>query len=74
LVVELKETESIRDLDSDSENNKRIKIIDAQPTVIFVTKKFQLEEPKDPEEGDCLFHSQMWVKGTPLHFIADSES
>jgi hypothetical protein len=32
----------------------------------------QLEEPEDPEEGECLFHSQMWVKGTPLHFIFDS--
>jgi hypothetical protein len=23
-------------------------------------------------EGERLFHSQMWVKGTPLHFIVDS--
>jgi hypothetical protein len=29
-------------------------------------------EPNEPEEGECLFHSQMWVKGTPLHFIVDS--
>jgi hypothetical protein len=71
LVVELKETESSRDLDSDSKKNKRRQIIDAQPTAIVVTKKFQPKEPKDPEEGECLFHSQMWVKGTPLHFIVD---
>jgi hypothetical protein len=34
----------------------------------------QLEEPTDPEEGEYLFHSQMWVKGTPLHFIVDNQS
>jgi hypothetical protein len=28
----------------------------------------------EPEEGERLFHSQMWVKGTPLHFIVDSGS
>jgi hypothetical protein len=31
-------------------------------------------EPDEPEEGEHLFHSQMWVKGTPLHFIVDSGS
>jgi hypothetical protein len=36
--------------------------------------KIQLEEPTDPKEGEHLFHSQMWVKGTPLHFIVDSRS
>jgi hypothetical protein len=34
----------------------------------------KLTEPTDPEEGEHLFHSQMWVKGTPLHFIVDSGS
>jgi hypothetical protein len=29
---------------------------------------------KSPEEGEHLFHSQMWVKGAPLHFIVDSGS
>jgi hypothetical protein len=33
-----------------------------------------LDEPDEPEEGEHLFHSQMWVKGTPLHFIVDSDS
>ena len=32
------------------------------------------QEPIDPEEGEHLFHSQMWVKGIPLHFIVDSGS
>jgi hypothetical protein len=49
-------------------------IIDADPTAIVVTTTIQPEEPTDPEEGECLFHSQMWVKGTPLHFIVDSGS
>jgi hypothetical protein len=39
-----------------------------------VTTTIQPEEPTDPEEGEHLFHSQMWVKGTPLHFIVDSGS
>jgi hypothetical protein len=37
-----------------------------------MTAVIQPEEPTDPEEGERLFHSQMWVKGTPLHFIVDS--
>jgi hypothetical protein len=28
-----------------------------------------MDEPIDPEEGECLFHSNMWLKGTLLHFI-----
>jgi hypothetical protein len=32
----------------------------------------QKEEPKDPEEVECLFHSKMWVKGSLLQFIIDS--
>jgi hypothetical protein len=44
------------------------------PTTIVATATIQPEEPTDPEEGEHLFHSQMWVKGTPLHFIVDSGS
>lgn len=39
-----------------------------------MTTKIQPKEPKKLDEGKCLFHSQMWVKGTPLHFIVDSKS
>jgi hypothetical protein len=49
-------------------------IIDVELTAIVVTATIQLEEPKNPKEGERLFHSQMWVKGTPLHFIFDSRS
>jgi hypothetical protein len=36
------------------------------------TTKLQPGEPNKPEEGECLFHSHMWVKGNLLHFIIDS--
>jgi hypothetical protein len=74
LVVEIKDKEPNPDSKSDSENTDRRQIIDADPTAIVVTATIQPEEPTDPEEGEHLFHSQMWVKGTPLHFIVDSGS
>jgi hypothetical protein len=36
--------------------------------------KIQKEEPEDPEEAEHLFHSKMWVKGSPLQFIVDRGS
>jgi hypothetical protein len=39
-----------------------------------VTATIQPEEPTDPEEGEHRFHSKLWVKGTPLHFIIDRGS
>jgi hypothetical protein len=44
------------------------------PLLLVMTTTIQPEEPTDPEEGEHLFHSQMWVKGTPLHFIVDREA
>jgi hypothetical protein len=35
------------------------------------TTKIHPNELDEPEEGEHLFHSQMWVKGTLLHFIVD---
>jgi hypothetical protein len=32
------------------------------------------EDPKELEEGERLFHSQMWVNGVPLYFIVDNGS
>ena len=52
-------------------NTDKGQIIDADPTAIVATVKIQPEEPTDLEEGECPFHSQMWVKGTSLHFIVD---
>jgi hypothetical protein len=49
-------------------------IIDAELSATVATTKLQLSEPNEPEEGERLFHSQMWVKGTLFHFIMDSGS
>jgi hypothetical protein len=74
LVAEIKDKEPNPDSESDYENTGKGQIIDADPTAIVATTTIQPEEPTDPEEGEHLFHSQMWVKGTPLHFIVDSGS
>jgi hypothetical protein len=74
LVVEVKDKEPNPDSESDPENIENRQIIDADPTATVTTTTIQPEEPVDPEEGERLFHSQMWVKGTPLHFIVDSDS
>jgi hypothetical protein len=73
-VVELKEKESEPELGFDSEHNKGKHIIDVEPTTTIMTTTIQPEEPEEPEEGEHLFHSHMWVKGTPLHFIVDNGS
>ena len=69
-MVEIKDQEP----DPDSENADGRHIINADPTAIVAIAANQPEEPTDPEEGERLFHSQMWVKGTPQHFIVDSGS
>jgi hypothetical protein len=71
-LAKTKSSRSNVDLDSDSELEKGKWIIDIEPSVPISTTKVWLEEPKEPEEGEGLFHSQMWVKGTPIHFIVDS--
>jgi hypothetical protein len=73
-VAEIKDKELNPDYESDFENTGKGQIIDADPTTIVATIAIQPEEPTDPEEGEGLFHSQMWVKGTSLHFIVDSGS
>jgi hypothetical protein len=45
-----------------------------EPSATIATTKIQLGELDELEEGKHLFHSHMWVKGTPLHFIVDSGS
>jgi hypothetical protein len=45
-----------------------------EPSATISTTKLQRGEPDEPEEGECLFHSHMWVKGTSLQFIVDSGS
>ena len=52
--------------------DKGKQIIDAEPSGTVATTKIQPEDPKESEEGEHLFHSQMWVNGVPLHFIVDN--
>ena len=49
-------------------------IIDADPTATVGTAQIQLEDPKESEAEERLFHSQMWVKGMALHFFVDNGS
>jgi hypothetical protein len=74
----LKASESDACSDSESEpdkgNDRGKQIIDAEPNATIATTKIQKEEPEDPEEVERLFHSKMWVKGSPLQFIVDSGS
>jgi hypothetical protein len=74
LVTEVKASESNVGSDSESEPERGRRIIDMEPSATIATTKLLYGEPDDPEEGEHLFHSQMWVKGTPLHFIVDSGS
>ena len=55
-------------------NGKGKQIIDADPSATVATAKIQKNELEDPEEEERLFHSQMWVKGSPIQFIVDSGS
>jgi len=70
----VKASESDVGSDSESELERGRQIIDAKPSATITTTMIQPNELEEPEEGERLFHSQMWVKGTPLHFIIDSGS
>ena len=74
LVAEMKSSELDPDSDSDSEMDKGKQIIDVEPNATVATTKIQPEDPKEPEEGERLFHSQMWVNNVLLHFIVDNGS
>jgi hypothetical protein len=56
-VVEVNDKESNPYLEYDPENIENINMTDVDPTSTVVTAKIQQEEPIDPEEGECLFHS-----------------
>ena len=72
-MVEVKSSESDVGSNSKSEPKKGRQVIDVEPSAIISTTKIHLGEPNEPEEGERLFHSQLWVKGTSLHFIIDSD-
>ena len=68
------ELDACSDPESEPEkgNGKEKQIINAEPSTTISTAKIQKNKPKDPKEGERLFHSQMWVKGSPLQFIVDN--
>jgi len=74
--MKLKASESDACSDSKSEtdkgNDKGKHIIDVKLSAIVATTKIHKDESKDPEEGELLFHSHMWVKGSLLQFIVNS--
>jgi len=47
-------------------------INDVKRTAIVATSKLRKAELEDPEEGEHLFRSQMWVKGSSVKFIIES--
>jgi hypothetical protein len=73
-MVEMKDFES--EVDSDSKSNPKVgnQIIDLEPSAMVATTKFRQSKPEEPDEGERLFHSEMWVKGALIHFIFDSSS
>ena len=78
LVSELKASESDACSNSESEpdkgNDRGKQIINVEPSATVATTKIQKEEQEYPEEAERLFHSKLWVKGSPLQFIVDSGS
>jgi hypothetical protein len=73
-VAEVKASKSNVGFDSKSDLEKWRQIINKEPSATTATTKIQLDELDEPEEGECLFHSEMCMKGTLLHFIIDSGS
>ena len=73
-MTKLKDFESEVDSDSKSNLESGKKIIDVEPRAIVTTTKVQPSKLEELEEGEHLFHSQMWVKGTLLHLIFYSDS
>jgi hypothetical protein len=71
-VAEIKDKDPNPDLESDSKNNSRRQIINTYPTTTFATATIEPKEPTYTKELERLFHSQMWVNKTTLHFIFDS--
>jgi hypothetical protein len=72
LVAEVKAYESDVGSDSEPEPEWGRWIIDVEPIATISTTKLQPGEPDEPEDGERLFHSQMWVKGIALHLNIDS--
>lgn len=55
-------------------NDKGKQIVGTEANATIATTKIQNIKREDREEGECLFHSQMWVKDPMIQFIVDSEN
>jgi hypothetical protein len=73
-MVELKASESEVDSDSSQILKEESELSMLNPVPWSLPPISGPSEPEEPEEGECLFHSQMWVKGALIHFIVDSGS
>jgi hypothetical protein len=73
-VVELKASKSEADSNSESTLGGGKRIINVELNAKVTITKVHSSKPKEQEEGEHLFHSHMWVKEAPLHFIVDSGS
>jgi hypothetical protein len=73
-VDEVKSSESYVGSDFELELEKGIHIIDEEPSATVPPTNIHTGEPDESEEGENLFHSKMWVKGTLIHFIVESGS
>ena len=73
-MAKVKASESDVGFNSEPEPERGRWIIYVEPSAVISTTKPQLCELDKPEEVEHLFHSQMWVKSTPLHFIIDRGS
>jgi hypothetical protein len=71
-VAKVKASKSDAGSNSEVEPKRGRWIIDVEPSATVYTTKIHPGEPDELEEGERLFHSQMWVKGTLLYFIVDS--
>jgi len=70
----LKASESEADSDSKSNPKGGKKIIDVESNSMVTTTKVRPSELEEIEEGELLFDSHMWVKGSSIHFIVDNDS
>jgi hypothetical protein len=73
-LVELKEKELDPESYSYSDMEKGNHIINVESIATISTTNIQPDKSEEIEEGDHLFHSQMWVKGNPLHYIVENGS
>jgi hypothetical protein len=73
-MLEQKASKSEADFDFESNPEGGKQIINVEPSSsVAITREWPSELEKI-KEGEHLFHSQMWVKGDPLHLIFDSSS